>query len=594
MNLAYTKLSPNHSGRRTHSVDRITPHCVVGQISAEGLGDWFAKASTQASSNYGIDKDGRVGLYVAEENRSWCSSSAENDNRAITIECASDTVEPYAFREGVYETLVELCTDICRRYKKKKLLWIADKDAALSYDPADDEMLLTVHRWFAAKSCPGNWLMARMGDLAARVTAALGGTVEENPPRTCDAARVIAVAAAEVGYHEKAGNSALDDNTGNSGGANFTKYARDFDQKYPNWYNGKKQSYAWCDVFVDWCFLTAYGYENALRLLCQPEKSAGAGCTYSLQYYLEKGQFHIDTPQPGDQIFFGTGYGNSTHTGIVEKVEDGYVYTIEGNTGDQVARRRYSLYDSCILGYGRPAYDSITQDDEKAIWDALMTFIGNPYGVAGLMGNLDAESGLKANNLQNSGNSVLGMTDEEFTTTMDAGAYDNFVNDGYGYGLAQWTARPRKAALLARAQERGVSVSDLGMQLGFICHELTEYHDVLETLRNAASVREASDVVLTQYERPADQGPDVKEKRAACGQRLFDKYAGAQAESAAGEPFLVRVSIPDLNIRLGPGLNYARVGVTGKGVFTIVEQTGNWGKLKSGAGWICLDYASRI
>ena len=173
--VAYTKLSSNHSGQRTRGIDRITPHCVVGQCSAEGLGDWFAKPSTRASSNYGIDKDGRVGLYVEEKNCSWCSSSSANDQRAVTIECASDTTEPYAFRDAVYQKLIVLCVDICKRNGKKKLLWLKDKDRTLAYEPASDEMVLTVHRWFANKSCPGNWLMERMGDLAARVTAQLGG-----------------------------------------------------------------------------------------------------------------------------------------------------------------------------------------------------------------------------------------------------------------------------------------------------------------------------------------------------------------------------------------------------------------------------------
>ena len=174
--VVYRKLSPNHSGQRTHSIDRITPHCVVGQCSAEGLGDWFAKSSTQASSNYGIDKDGRVGLYVEEKNRSWCSSSNANDQRAITIECASDTTEPYAFRDAVYKKLITLCVDICKRNGKKKLLWLGDKDKTLNYSPKSDEMVLTVHRWFANKSCPGNWMYARMGDLATKVTAQLGGS----------------------------------------------------------------------------------------------------------------------------------------------------------------------------------------------------------------------------------------------------------------------------------------------------------------------------------------------------------------------------------------------------------------------------------
>lgn len=102
-------------------------------------------------------------------------------------------------------------------------------------------------------------------------------------------------------------------------------------------------SYAWCDTFVDWCFLNAFGYENALRLTCQPEKSAGAGCTYSLRYYKNKGQFHTSGPKPGDQIFFGMSIDNSSHTGIVEKVDGSKVYTIEGNTSDTVARRSYAL-----------------------------------------------------------------------------------------------------------------------------------------------------------------------------------------------------------------------------------------------------------
>lgn len=180
--VAYTKLSPNYSGQRNHSIDRITPHCVVGQCTAEGLGDWFAKSSTQASSNYGIDKNGRVGMYVEEKNRSWCSSSSANDNRSVTIECASDTQEPYWMNDKVYATLIKLCTDICRRNGKTKLIWLGDKSTTLNYTPASNEMVLTVHRWFANKSCPGNWLYSRLGDLASKVTAALGGTAEESKP----------------------------------------------------------------------------------------------------------------------------------------------------------------------------------------------------------------------------------------------------------------------------------------------------------------------------------------------------------------------------------------------------------------------------
>lgn len=178
-----TRWSPNHSGKRTMKIDRITPHCVVGQCTAEGLGDWFAQSSTQASSNYGIDRDGCVGLYVDEGNRSWCSSSNANDQRAVTIECASDTSEPYAFRDVVYQRLIDLCTDICKRNGKTKLLWMSDKNTALNYSPKSNEMVLTVHRWFANKSCPGNWMYARMGDLASQVTKRLSGSTPTPEPQ---------------------------------------------------------------------------------------------------------------------------------------------------------------------------------------------------------------------------------------------------------------------------------------------------------------------------------------------------------------------------------------------------------------------------
>ncbi len=172
-------LSPNHSGVRTHAIDRITPHCVVGQLSAAGIGGCFTSTSRQASCNYGIGTDGDVSLIVEEKNRSWCSSSSANDQRAVTIECASDKTEPYAMNSEVYAKLIDLCIDICKRNGKKKLLWFDDKDKSLNYNPQSDEMIITVHRWFANKSCPGNWLYARLDDLASQVTAKLGSASSE-------------------------------------------------------------------------------------------------------------------------------------------------------------------------------------------------------------------------------------------------------------------------------------------------------------------------------------------------------------------------------------------------------------------------------
>lgn len=176
--VSYTRLSPNHSGARTHAIDTITVHCVVGQCSVETIGAIFAPASREASSNYGVGYDGKIGMYVEEKNRSWCTSSSANDQRAITIETASDATEPYAFNSIAYTRLIELCTDICRRNGKNKVLWFGNKEKTLAYTPAGNEMLLTVHRWFAAKSCPGNWMYGRMAELAEAVNKNLNGSTE--------------------------------------------------------------------------------------------------------------------------------------------------------------------------------------------------------------------------------------------------------------------------------------------------------------------------------------------------------------------------------------------------------------------------------
>ena len=178
----YTKLSPNNSGMRTHAIDRITPHCVVGQWDVETFGSYFGKPEVKASCNYGIAKDGKVALVVEENKRSWCSSSNENDQRAVTIECSSEKTPPYAFNDAVYNKLIDLCVDICRRNGKNTLLWIEDKNTALNYNPKPNEMLLTVHRWFKQKACPGDWLMARMNDLATKVTNKLKGIISSNIP----------------------------------------------------------------------------------------------------------------------------------------------------------------------------------------------------------------------------------------------------------------------------------------------------------------------------------------------------------------------------------------------------------------------------
>ena len=173
--VSYTRISPNKTAPRNHKIDTLTIHCYVGNVSVESMGEWFAQASAQASANYGIGVDGRVGLFVEEKDRSWCSSNRANDNRAITIECASDTVEPYKINDKVYVSLIKLCTDICKRNGIKELKWRGNRALIGQIDKQN----MTVHRWFANKACPGNYIYSRLGKIAAEVNANLGVKTED-------------------------------------------------------------------------------------------------------------------------------------------------------------------------------------------------------------------------------------------------------------------------------------------------------------------------------------------------------------------------------------------------------------------------------
>lgn len=174
--ISCTLISPNKNSPRNHKIDTITIHCVVGQCSAERIGEIFKPTSRQASSNYGIGYDGRIGMYVEEKDRSWCSSNAANDNRAITIEVASDTTHPYAVNAKAYAALLDLVTDICRRNGIKKLVWSTSKNERVNHLNGCN---MTVHRDYAAKACPGDYLYERHGAIAAEVNKRLGASAAE-------------------------------------------------------------------------------------------------------------------------------------------------------------------------------------------------------------------------------------------------------------------------------------------------------------------------------------------------------------------------------------------------------------------------------
>lgn len=369
--------SPNRNKHRTNKIIYFTPHCMVGQMTAKRCGELFARSSYQASSNYGIGTAGDIAGYVDEEDRSWCTSSAWNDNRAITVECASDTKHPYAMNQQVWDSLVDLAVDICQRYGKTKMLWFNDKKTALNYKPKDNEMVITVHRWFAAKACPGDWLYKRLGKFADEVTDRLNtGIVGETPP-------------------------------------------------------------------------------------------------------------------------------------VVEKPNTDPIVT--------------GLVDN-------------SSEDARAvtIWHFFKSKGLNEYAIAGLMGNLYCESALRTNNLQNSFEKKLGMTDKAYTDAVNKKTYSSskFIHDGAGYGLAQWTFWSRKQALLYFAQKRSASIDSMVMQLDFLWEELGAYEHVMKVLSKANSIKEASNVVLREYERPAvvvknDKAGITKalNARTAAGKEFYDKFS---------------------------------------------------------------------
>ena len=491
--VAYMLLSPNHSGLRTERIDRISPHCVVGQCTAEGLGDWFHKSSTQASSNYGIDKNGRIGLYVEEKNRSWCTSSNANDQRAVTIECASDKAEPYAMHQVVYERLVDLCEDICRRNGKKKLLWFGDKNKSLNYQPKADEMLITVHRWFANKSCPGDWLYARLGDLASKVTSRLGsGNVEVIPS----------------GMQAEEFQGLTEEQVLAKVGPLFTA-----DQKK----SGILASVSMAQFILE----SGYG---------KSELALGANNCFGMKKSLS-GNTWSGSVWDGVSI-----YKKKTQE---QKADGSYVaVTAEfrkyPNVGDSIAD--HSAY---LLG---------AKNGEKLRYD-------------GLKGCSDHKKAVQ------------------------------IIKDG-GYATSL-TYVEKLCSIIEKWKLTQYDVTDKNS-------DVIKYYRVRKSWGDAASQLGAYSV-FDNAKAMADKHPGYKVYDWN-GKQIYPTVMSGTVGgmSNADCPFTVKVSVPDLNIRKGAGTDTAKTGkFTGVGVFTIVEVKNGkgavkgWGKLKSGAGWISLDFGKR-
>lgn len=404
--VTYKKITSNKTSPRTHAIDTITIHCIVGQWTAKQGCDYFASTDRECSANYVVGKDGSIGLSVDEADRSWCSSNKANDHRAITIEVASDTTHPYAVTDAAYNALIKLVADICQRNGIKKLVWSTNKNDRVNHLNGCN---MTVHRDFANKACPGEYLYSRHGEIAEKVNTIL----------------------------------------------------------------------------------------NAAAATEQESSTA------------------------------------TTDT-----------------------------------------------DNATTIWNFLKGKGLNDYAVAGIMGNLYAESGFKPTNLQNTYETKLGYTDATYTAAVDNGSYTNFVKDSAGYGLAQWTYWSRKQALLEYAQSVGKSIGDLTMQLDFMWKEMQGYKTMMTTLNGATSVLEASNAVLTQYEKPADQSETVQKKRAGYGQTYYEKYAQKVTASTTTDN-LYRVQVGAYS-KL-ENANKQLAAVQAKGFDALIKKINNLYKVQIGA-----------
>ena len=476
--VSYTKLSPNHSGQRTHSIDRITPHCVVGQLSAESICGCFASTSRQASCNYGIGKDGKISLCVEEKNRSWCSSSNANDQRAITIECASDKSEPYAMNSAVYASLIKLCTDICQRNGKRKLLWLGDKNKTLNYAPASDEMVLTVHRWYANKSCPGDWLYARLGDLAEKVTAALNDSPGLQAADLENLTRAETVAKI---------------------GPLFTA-------------NQKTTGILACVSMAQFILESSYGSSELARKAnnCFGMKTSLSGNSWPNSVWDGKSVYTKKTQEQnaeGSYVMFNADFRK--YTCVEDSIADHAAYLLGAMNG---SKKRYESLAGCT------DYKKAAQIIKDGGYATSHDYVQNLCSII-----------------------------EQWTLTKFNSTTDTTISGWYRVRKSWQNAASQKGAF-----------------------------------RDLANAKQC-----------ADANP---------GYCVFDPAGKAvYPEQKSSVPYAVRVSVSDLNIRKGPGTNYAKTGqYTRKGVFTIVaESTGvgstkGWGKLKSGAGWISLDLVTRI
>lgn len=630
---------------RQNNRTSIVGNCMAGNISIETCGAIFADRERKASSNYGIDSKGRIALYCPESDRSWCTSNAAHDDRAITIEVANLTnKEPYPCSEAAMKSLILLCADICKRNNIKKLLWKADKSLIGQVDKQN----LDVHRWYAKKSClpvdttelltENGWKYLTTLSIGERVASVNRNTlgIEFTPIIDIVEIRkeeVIKVFGVEVtrdhnmlycnGHKEfrntEAKNLLVKDNFSIPSAGYFNASGIDISDKeleliililtngrkilnestfegisfnipkYPNrvlsilkdciYIDDYEMKDGRIDVFdshlmrfyskyiegdnlwklmnlnkmqVTYLFTSLLQHSGKLSqkvkdLMFAIATLNGAGITKS-----ENGESFLSEPilRKGESsdirrltdvscVTVDSGYILIRQNGssfVVGNCPGNYLYEKHFYIADEV-NKLLGTYDgknditvTSSIPKNVPIAKSTNDSNDKIIWDFLKAKGLNDFAVAGVIGNLFAESGLSPINLQNNFEKKLGYNNKGYTKAVDDGTYINFIKDAAGYGLAQWTYWTRKKALLEFAKANKASIGDLRMQLNFLWQEFNNNGRLLTLLRSATSVRMASDFMLKIFERPADMSEAVQEKRASYGMKYYNKFAKAEVK----------------------------------------------------------------
>ena len=473
-------MSPNRTSPRNHKIDTITIHCYVGQASIDDMAGWLCNPSAKASANYGIGSDGRIIALMDDNDRSWCSSSSSNDNRAITIECASSKSHPYAINDKVYKSLINLCVDICKRHGIKELKWKADK----SLIGRPDKQNITVHRWFANKACPGDYIYNRLGKIAEEVNIKLG-------------------------YYKTLQASSL----------------KNLSEK----------------EVVD----------TVGPLFTEDQKKSGILASVSCaQFILESGYGKTDLAQNANNCF-------------------GMKTTLSGNKWSGSTWDGKSKYTKIT----KECYDGVNYVDVKADfrkYPSIAKSIGDhsAYLLGAMNGPKKRYEGLK--NCKDYRKAITIIKNGGYATD------PKYINKICNI-IKRWN--------LTKYDLKSDDISENQAPEDSILYR------VRKTWTNTSSQKGAFEE-LNNAKNCADKYP---------GYSVYDEngkilYTSKKVSSSV--PFEIRVSISDLNIRTGPGTNYAKTGqCTGVGTFTITEVKNGkgsdkgWGKLKSGAGWIALDHA---